>query len=234
MAPISVAIEEMVMRPLRSKASTASPVELGRSARAGRRRRIRGEAARRYPWACPEGRRPSKDDLHRIGDLEPDLAEGPSRGDVLVAHALAEGADGPQDIGVGIGRDEGPARGRPSPPRWRCACRCRRRRRKRLTPLSRAKSRQSCWLAAYFWSDPPGLQSKVKKVLETSATGRPCSFRFLTTFAPPKSRASRASTAISTMSPGRTGRPACRERIFSMRVWLMGTVRIRSGRLFAS
>ena len=33
--------------------------------------------------------------------------------------------------------------------------------------------RQACWLAAYFWSLPVGLQSKVKKVLAGSATGRP-------------------------------------------------------------
>ena len=54
----------------------------------------------------PAGGVPFEDDLHRTGHLEPDLAEGPGGGDVLVAHALAEGADRAQDVGVGVGRDE--------------------------------------------------------------------------------------------------------------------------------
>jgi hypothetical protein len=40
---------------------------------------------------------------------------------------------------------------------------------KTFRPFSRAKARQDCWLAAYFWSLPVGLQSKVKTVRAGSA-----------------------------------------------------------------
>ena len=51
-----------------------------------------------------------EDDLQRRRDLEPDLAVRPGGGDVLVAHALSEGADGAHDVGVAVGGDEGGAR----------------------------------------------------------------------------------------------------------------------------
>jgi len=53
---------------------------------------------------------PGKGDLHGGGYLEPDGSPRPDGSDVAVAHALAEAADGPQDVGMGIGRHQRIAR----------------------------------------------------------------------------------------------------------------------------
>ncbi len=48
--------------------------------------------------------------LHGVRHLEPGLARLVGKGDVLVAHALAKGADGAQDVQVAVGAHKGGAR----------------------------------------------------------------------------------------------------------------------------
>jgi len=107
--------------------------------------------------------------LTDAGTLKPYIAIGPGCSNVLVAHALPKTTDSTQDIGMRVSGYKGTSRPCQSHGRWQGGSRYRHPH-QIFVYRSPCNWRQYCWLAAYFWSEPPGLQSKVKIVFGWMAT----------------------------------------------------------------
>ncbi len=164
MPAISVTMLQRVMRPARSRARAASPVNsaaaraMAEVPSARQRKRVRSLAP------APGAGIPFKTTFTRRRDLEPGPPGPEGEGDVHVAHPLAEAADRAEDVQVAVRADDRRRRPGPAPPRSGRASRCPGPRRR---PRSRARGRtrgRSAGCRRISGCRPGRSRSKVKNV----------------------------------------------------------------------